>query len=84
MLLAPAQFLATTTFCTHHDQDGLFPDVHFDVVVSGINRGDNASRHIVYSGTVAGAREAAFHGLVAVSCSLDSFSPDAVRGLLLY
>lgn len=31
----------------------------FDLVVSGINRGDNCGLHVIYSGTVAAAREAA-------------------------
>jgi hypothetical protein len=34
-------------------------DVTFDLVVSGINRGDNCGLHVVYSGTVGAAREAA-------------------------
>lgn len=67
----------TPADCTSLALDGLFPNVRFDCVVSGINRGDNASRHVVYSGTVAGAREAAFRGLVSISTSLDSFAADA-------
>ncbi len=31
----------------------------FDLVVSGINRGENCGLHIIYSGTVGAAREAA-------------------------
>ncbi len=31
----------------------------FDLVVSGINRGDNAGLHVIYSGTVGAAREGA-------------------------
>ena len=31
----------------------------FDLVVSGINRGDNCGLHVIYSGTVGAAREAA-------------------------
>eukprot|EP00983_Pelagomonas_calceolata_P001194 41161-Pelagomonas_calceolata.AAC.3 len=31
----------------------------FDAVVSGINRGDNCGLHVIYSGTVGAAREAA-------------------------
>lgn len=31
----------------------------FDLVVSGINRGDNLGLHVIYSGTVGAAREAA-------------------------
>ncbi|XP_016504939.1 uncharacterized protein LOC107822872 isoform X4 [Nicotiana tabacum] len=38
-------------------------------VISGVNMGDNCGYHIVYSGTVAGAREAFFNGIPAVSVS---------------
>lgn len=31
----------------------------FDLVVSGINRGDNLGLHVIYSGTVGAAEEAA-------------------------
>ena len=34
-------------------------DVSFDLMISGINRGDNAGLHVIYSGTVGAAREAA-------------------------
>ncbi|XP_060182290.1 uncharacterized protein LOC132611949 isoform X3 [Lycium barbarum] len=46
----------------------LFPSVP-DLVISGVNMGDNCGYHIVYSGTVAGAREAFFNGIPAVSIS---------------
>ncbi|KAM3326475.1 5'-nucleotidase SurE isoform X1 [Capsicum chacoense] len=46
----------------------LFPSVP-DLVISGVNMGDNCGYHIVYSGTVAGAREAFFNGFPAVSVS---------------
>ncbi|QHO11321.1 5'-nucleotidase SurE [Arachis hypogaea] len=48
----------------------LFPTVP-DLVVSGINKGSNCGYHIVYSGTVAGAREAFFNGIPAISVSYD-------------
>ncbi len=41
-----------------------------DVVVSGINRGANLGQDLYYSGTVAAAREAAFHGVPALAVSL--------------
>jgi 5'-nucleotidase len=41
-----------------------------DFVVSGINRGQNAGIDILYSGTVAAAREAAILGLPAIAVSL--------------
>ena len=48
-------------------------DHHPDLVISGINHGFNISTDILYSGTVAAAREAALTGLkaIAVSCSRD-------------
>jgi 5'-nucleotidase len=50
--------------------DALFPSVP-DLVISGINMGSNCGYHIVYSGTVAGAREAFFLGVPSVSVSYD-------------
>lgn len=37
----------------------LFQGQQFDLVVSGINRGDNLGLHVIYSGTVGAAQEAA-------------------------
>ncbi|CAA0839850.1 Survival protein SurE-like phosphatase/nucleotidase [Striga hermonthica] len=48
----------------------LFPCIP-DLVISGINMGSNCGYHIVYSGTVAGAREAFFNGVPAISVSYD-------------
>ncbi|KAG6732171.1 hypothetical protein I3843_01G156700 [Carya illinoinensis] len=48
----------------------LFPTIS-DLVVSGINMGSNCGYHIVYSGTVAGAREAFLNGVPSVSISYD-------------
>ncbi len=48
-----------------------------DLVVSGINQGENAGVDLLYSGTVAAAREAAFYGVPAIAVSLCSKdSPD--------
>ncbi|MDA2930595.1 5'/3'-nucleotidase SurE [Acidobacteria bacterium AH-259-O06] len=41
-----------------------------DLVVSGINHGPNLGDDIIYSGTVAGAREAALHQVPAIAVSL--------------
>ena len=47
-------------------------------LVGGINRGDNAGLHVIYSGTVAGAREGAMRGnAVGVAASLNSYSRSA-------
>jgi 5'-nucleotidase len=49
-----------------------------DMVISGINRGANLGQDVFYSGTVAAAREAAFHGIpsIAVSSCMDFKNPD--------
>lgn len=41
-----------------------------DIVVSGINRGENMAQDLTYSGTVTAALEAAIHGVPAVAISL--------------
>ena len=45
-----------------------------DFVVSGINIGPNLGTDIVYSGTAAAARQAAFMGIPACAVSINSFS----------
>ncbi|XP_024403245.1 uncharacterized protein [Physcomitrium patens] len=49
----------------------IFPWAKPTLVVSGINKGSNCGYHIVYSGTVAGAREAFINGVPAIALSLD-------------
>ncbi|MDR1411756.1 MAG: 5'/3'-nucleotidase SurE [Spirochaetaceae bacterium] len=46
-----------------------------DLLVSGINKGANIGRDIVYSGTAAAARQGAFCGIPSVAYSLDGFVP---------
>ncbi len=48
-----------------------------DIVVSGINRGANVGDDIAYSGTVAGAREAAMLGVPSIAISFASKDEDA-------
>lgn len=45
-----------------------------DVVVSGINRGENTGISIIYSGTVSAATEGAINGIPSLAVSLDSFT----------
>ena len=45
-----------------------------NVVVSGINRGGNLGDDVIYSGTVAGAREATLMGIPAIAVSLVTMS----------
>lgn len=48
-----------------------------DLVVSGINRGSNAGRNVLYSGTVAGAIESVMHNIPAIAFSCHDFlDPD--------
>jgi len=44
-----------------------------DIVLSGINVGPNLGTDLIYSGTAAAARQAAFMGCPAVALSLDGF-----------
>jgi len=44
------------------------------MIISGINRGLNAGKRLVVSGTVAAAREAVIAGIKAVAVSLHSFT----------
>lgn len=46
-----------------------------DLVVSGINIGPNLGTDIIYSGTVAAARQAAFMGVPGIAVSLNSYTP---------
>lgn len=61
-----------------------------DLIVSGINRGTNAGRNVLYSGTVAAIIEGVMHGIPGVAFSLgdyynpsfhlvESFIPQIVR-----
>ncbi|XP_044405589.1 5'-nucleotidase SurE-like [Triticum aestivum] len=50
--------------------DGLVPDL----VLSGINIGNNCGLHVVYSGTVAGAREAFIYGIPALAMSYNWYA----------
>jgi len=53
---------------------GLVPEPP-DLVLSGINLGPNLGTDILYSGTAAAARQAAFMGRPAVACSLAAYDP---------
>ncbi|MGB4205052.1 MAG: 5'/3'-nucleotidase SurE [Bacteroidales bacterium] len=45
-----------------------------DLVVSGINHGNNASVNVLYSGTMAAAMDAAMENIPAIGFSLDNYS----------
>jgi 5'-nucleotidase len=69
--LAPGKYAVdgTPTDCVILAVHYLLP-VRPDLVISGINRGPNLGRDISYSGTVAGAVEAANHDIPAFAISL--------------
>ncbi|TDL81326.1 5'/3'-nucleotidase SurE [Palleronia sediminis] len=48
-----------------------------DLVLSGVNRGNNAAENVLYSGTIGGAMEAALQGLPAIALS-QYIGPDNV------
>ncbi len=57
----------TPADCVRLGLDSLAADV--DLVIAGINPGGNLGADIYYSGTVAAAREAAFHGKTGIAVS---------------
>lgn len=59
----------TPSDCVHVALSGLF-DFEFDMVVSGINDGENLGDDVLYSGTVAAAIEGRFLGLPTLAISL--------------
>jgi len=59
----------TPTDCVHVALTGMF-DAPFDLVVSGINSGQNMGDDTLYSGTVAAAMEGFLFGLPAIAFSL--------------
>lgn len=60
----------TPADCVKFAVSELFKETPIDVVFSGVNAGENAGVSSIYSGTVAGAREAALWGIPGISLSL--------------
>jgi 5'-nucleotidase len=60
----------TPTDCVTLAMNYLMKDDPPDLVVSGINKGANLGEDVSYSGTVAGALEAAMYGLPGIAVSL--------------
>lgn len=52
---------------------GVFQDIDFDMVISGINDGPNMGHDIYYSGTFAGAREGLINNIFSIACSYDGW-----------
>lgn len=68
---------ATPASCVKYALDEIYTDGAPDIVVSGINHGQNVGSAALYSGTLGACREAALAGVLAVGVSLDSFRKDA-------
>ncbi len=73
----------TPTDCVHLAISGLF-DFEHDMVVSGINNGENLGDDVLYSGTVAAAIEGRFLGLPTVAFSLRRPADSAAGGEMDY
>lgn len=67
----------TPADCVKMAKHHFLKDRKIDLVVSGINHGMNASISVVYSGTMAAAREASIEGIPAIGFSVDSESSNA-------
>lgn len=63
----------TPADCVRMGVGEICPEV--DLVVSGINHGANLGTHVLYSGTVGAAMEAAFAGKPAIATSCCSWKP---------
>ncbi|MDM8517701.1 5'/3'-nucleotidase SurE [Desulfobacterales bacterium HSG16] len=59
-------------------------DIRPDMVISGINPGENAGVSLNYSGTVAAAREAALYGISAIAVSIKGFDSYDYKGAALF
>jgi 5'-nucleotidase len=57
----------------------IYKDLNFDLVISGVNNGDNAGVASFYSGTVGAAREAALWQVPAIAVSLQRQSDEALE-----
>ena len=80
------QVMGTPCDCVKFAVAELFKDIEIDLVLSGINLGENAGMSAVYSGTVAAAREGAMWGIPALAVSVWKNAPErldhAVQWLL--
>ena len=69
--LAPRRFAAegSPADCVLAGIYHVMKDAPPDLVLSGVNRGNNAGENVLYSGTIGGAMEAALHGIKAIALS---------------
>ncbi len=69
------QVQGTPSDCVKFAISHLFRSQPFDMVISGINLGENAGISSIYSGTVAAAREGALWGIPGLALSLWHHTP---------
>jgi 5'-nucleotidase len=67
----------TPASCIKFGLDNVLYPVRPDLIVSGVNHGNNAATASIYSGTIGAAMEGAVNGIPAIGVSLDTFSSDA-------
>ncbi len=67
----------TPASCIKFGIDNVLYPQRPDLVVSGINHGNNVATAAVYSGTIGAAMEGAVNGIPSIAVSLDDFRPDA-------
>ncbi len=69
--LGPRRFAAegTPADCVLAGLFHVMKDAPPDLVLSGVNRGNNSGENVLYSGTVGAAMEAALHGVKAIALS---------------
>ncbi|ETX28327.1 5'/3'-nucleotidase SurE [Roseivivax isoporae] len=69
--LAPRRFAAegSPADCVLAGVHDVLRDDPIDLVLSGVNRGNNSAENVLYSGTIGGAMEAALQGIPAVALS---------------
>ncbi|MFM2356301.1 MAG: hypothetical protein RLZZ528_2037 [Pseudomonadota bacterium] len=69
--LGPRRFAAegSPADCVLAGLYDVFQGARPDLVLSGVNRGNNAGENVLYSGTIGGAMEAALQGIPAIALS---------------
>ncbi|MBI1172635.1 5'/3'-nucleotidase SurE [bacterium] len=78
--LAPRRFAAegSPADCVLAGLYYVMKDARPDLVLSGVNRGNNAGENVLYSGTIGGAMEAALQGVKSIALS-QFFGPANAR-----
>jgi len=75
--LGPRRFAAegSPADCVMAGLHDVLKDSPPDLILSGVNKGNNAAENVLYSGTIGGAMEAALQGLPAIALS-QYFGPE--------